>query len=84
MHFVYPRCCGLDVHKKSVSACLLIREDDGRARQQVRRFGTMTRDPLELCDWLAQHEVTHVAMESTAYIGNRFGISWKGTTRLCW
>lgn len=70
MRIVYARCCGLDVHKKSISACLLTPDDQGGTQQQVRRFGTMTRDLLELSDWLASNQVTHVAMEST-------GVYWK-------
>ena len=70
MRIVYARCCGLDVHKKSISACLLTPDDHGGTQQQVRRFGTMTRDLLELSDWLASNQVTHVAMEST-------GVYWK-------
>ena len=70
MRIVYPRCCGLDVHKKSISACLLTPSDQGGTQQEVRRFGTMTRDLLELSDWLASNQVTHVAMEST-------GVYWK-------
>ena len=70
MRIVYARCCGIDVHKKSISACLLTPDDQGGTQQQVRRFGTMTRDLLELSDWLASNQVTHVAMEST-------GVYWK-------
>ena len=70
MRIVYPRCCGLDVHKRSISACLLIPNKDGGTQQEIRRFGTVTRDLLELCDWLASNEVTHVAREST-------GVYWK-------
>jgi transposase len=70
MRIVYARCCGLDVHKKSISACLLTPAEGSGTEQQVRRFGTMTRDLLELADWLAFNEVTHVAMEST-------GVYWK-------
>jgi transposase len=70
MRIVYPRCCGLDVHKRSISACLLTPHEEGGTKQQVRRFGTVTRDLLELCDWLILNQVTHVAMEST-------GVYWK-------
>lgn len=70
MRIVYPRCCGLDVHKKSITACLLTPDQQGGTRQEVRRFGTMTRDLLELSDWLTCNGVTHVAMEST-------GVYWK-------
>ena len=65
MEVVYERCCGLDVHKKSVVACVITPQGP-----QIRRFGTMTRDLLMLADWLSQQEVTHVAMEST-------GVYWK-------
>jgi transposase len=70
MRIVYPRCCGLDVHKKSITACVLIRDAAGDDQQEIRRFGTMTRDLLELADWLHSSQVTHVAMEST-------GVYWK-------
>jgi hypothetical protein len=70
MRIVYERCCGLDVHKKSIMACLLTPDEQAGTRQEVRRFGTMTRDLLELSDWLTGNGVTHVAMEST-------GVYWK-------
>ena len=67
---MYARCCGLDVHKKSITACVLLRDTAGATQQEIRRFGTMTRDLLELTDWLHGLQVTHVAMEST-------GVYWK-------
>jgi transposase len=70
MEVLYPRCCGLDVHKREVVACLVSIEPDGTVRKEVRAFGTMTPDILALADWLAAHGVTHVAMEST-------GVYWK-------
>ncbi len=70
MHVVYERCCGLDVHKTSVVACLLVAEGEGRSRKEVRTFGTMTADILALADWLAAAGCTHIAMEST-------GVYWK-------
>jgi transposase len=75
MHVVYERCCGLDVHKTSVVACLLIAEGEGRSRKEVRTFGTMTADLLALADWLAAVGCTHIAMEST-------GVYWKPTWNL--
>ena len=45
MRVVHERCCGLDVHKRTVVACVLSPEG-----QQVRTFGTMTRDLLALTD----------------------------------
>jgi transposase len=70
MDVVYERCCGLDVHKKSVVACLLISRSAGEPVRTVRSFGTMTADLLTLSDWLAGAGCTHVAMEST-------GVYWK-------
>ena len=70
MEVVYPRCCGLDVHHKSVVACLLTPGPDGRPGRELRAFGTMTADLLALGDWLAEAGCTHVAMEST-------GVYWK-------
>ena len=70
MEVVYPRCAGLDVHKKSVVACVLISTGHGPPSQEIRTFSTMTQDLLALADWLASHAVTHVAMEST-------GVYWK-------
>jgi transposase len=70
MQVVHARCCGLDVHKKSVVACLLLTEPDGSVRRQVRTFGTRTADLLALDDWLTGHGVTQVAMEST-------GVDWR-------
>jgi transposase len=52
MRIVYSRCCGLDVQKKTITACVLIRNAAGGDQQEIRRFGTMTRDLLELADWL--------------------------------
>jgi len=70
MHVLYPRCCGLDIHKKTVVACVLLTDPDGTDHRFVRTFGTMTADLLVLGDWLSFHAVTHVAMEST-------GVLWR-------
>jgi transposase len=70
MEVVYPRCCGLDVHKKSVTACGIVPEPDGTPIKTLREFGTMTEDVRALRDWLVGQGVTHVAMEST-------GVYWQ-------
>jgi transposase len=70
MEVLYPCCCGLDVHKKSITACVLWAEKGGKSRKEKRRFETFTQDLLRLGDWLRQCGVTHVAMEST-------GVYWK-------
>lgn len=65
MRVLYPYCCGLDVHKKTVMACAMMPES-----RETRTFSTTTKGLLELADWLREHQVTHVAMEST-------GVFWK-------
>lgn len=64
MDTIYRRCAGLDVHKKTVEACVRRMEDDDVV-EETRHYETMTRDLLSLADWLEQQGVTHVAMEST-------------------
>ena len=64
MQVVYARCAGLDIRIKTVSACVSVFESNGKKRQQMRVFGTFTRDLLARADWLKEHEVIHVAMEA--------------------
>lgn len=66
MRVVHERCAGLDVHKKTIVACVLTPGRDA----ETRTYGTMTADLLALVDWLKAQQVTHVAMEST-------GVYWK-------
>lgn len=66
MEVLYSRCCGLDVHKRSVVACLITPGPDGTPCKTIRTFGTMTEDLLALADWLVAAGCTHVAMESTS------------------
>lgn len=65
MEVLYPRCCGLDVHKNRVVACRISTDSRGHTEKEVRTFTTMTPDLLAMSDWLSRHEVSHVAMEST-------------------
>jgi transposase len=65
MEVIHQRCCGLDVHKKTVVACLMGPGQEAQPEKEVRTFGTMTADLLVFSDWLSAHGVTHVAMEST-------------------
>jgi transposase len=69
MQVIHERCCGLDVHKKTVVACAVT--PDG---QQVRSFGTTTRELRALADWLADRDVTHGAMESTGVVRREVAI----------
>jgi transposase len=70
MQVVSARCCGLDVHQKTVVACVLLTEPTGRVQREVRTFGTMTVDLLALNDWLNALAVEQVALEST-------GVYWR-------
>lgn len=65
MDILYSRCCGLDVHAKTVVACLCI-----EGEKQIRTFSTMTADLLQLADWLLAAGCTHIAIEST-------GVYWR-------
>jgi transposase len=65
MEILYESCAGLDVHARTVVACLI-----RKGRKTIRTFGTMTEDLLRLLDWLKAEGCTHVAMEST-------GVYWK-------
>lgn len=65
MEVIAERCCGLDVHKRSVTACVITPKG-----KEVQQFGTLTPELLKLVDWLNECGVTHVAMESA-------GVYWK-------
>src|SRR6266550_8904083 len=75
MDAIYERCCGLDIHKRTVVACMIVPGSGRQSRKEIRTFGTMTDDLLALADWLAAERVTHVAMEST-------GVYWKAPFNL--
>jgi transposase len=66
MNVMHRRCAGLDVHKESISACVLIATKGKRGTMQVERqtFGTLTGDLHELKQWLQHWRVTHVALSS--------------------
>ena len=66
MQVIYACCCGLDIHKKFVVACLLTTGSDGAVQKETRTFSTMTQDLLALGDWLFAAGCTHIAMESTS------------------
>jgi transposase len=65
MEIFYSHCCGLDVHKNTITACIITPK-----RKELRTFGTMTANLLNLADWIKAEGCTHVAMEST-------GVFWK-------
>ena len=65
MDVLYTRCCGLDVHKASVTACCRWLDHAGRSHHEIRRFGTYSAELRELANWLRQQQVEQVPMEST-------------------
>ncbi len=70
LQVLYERCAGLDVHQKTVVACLLLTQVDGQEHKAIRTFATTTAGLLSLADWLASEQVSHVSMEST-------GVLWR-------
>lgn len=70
METLFERCCGMDVHKETIVACLLVSTPGGKAEKTIRTFPTVTSGLLTLKDWLEAEGCTEVAMEST-------GIYWK-------
>lgn len=71
MKIFYNCCCGMDIHRSIIKANLRRTGVEGKPDlNEVRKFGTMTGDLLELADWLKDAGCTHVAMEST-------GVFWK-------
>jgi transposase len=70
MDIIYQCVAGLDLHKATIVAAVRRVTPAGRLETDLRTFGTMTRDLLELSEWLTGYGVTHVAMEAT-------GVLWK-------
>jgi transposase len=67
---VHPVCCGLDVHKKSISACLIFNDSSGQEHSIIQEFDTFSDSLIKLKEWLIEHSCPIVAMEST-------GIYWR-------
>jgi transposase len=67
---VHPRCCGVDVHKDSIAACVRRMDDKGNVGKESRKFGTTTQEINAFADWLRGLDIRLVAMEST-------GVYWK-------
>ncbi len=70
MQVKYERCRGLDVHKQTVVACVIVPGPAGQPLKEIRTFPTMTGELTALAQWLTEHGCTHIAMEST-------GVYWK-------
>lgn len=65
LKIVYPVCCGVDVHKSFVVACIAATNDKGVTSYKKRRFSTFTKDLRLLAEWLADNNCRDVCMEST-------------------
>ncbi len=65
MEVLYPICCGLDVHKQMLTACLSTVLPDGTRTKETRVYFTMTADLERLAGWLKEAGCKQVAMEST-------------------
>jgi transposase len=70
MEIVYERCCGLDIHKKRIVACLITQSAKKQRSKEIRTFRTVTSELLALQDWLREAGCTPIAMEAT-------GVYWK-------
>lgn len=70
MEVILERCCGIDVHKKTITVCLLVGTPHEKPKKTIKTFSTMTRDLLACRDWLESEKCSHVALEST-------GVYWK-------
>lgn len=67
---IHPICCGLDVHKGKISACLITTDQEGKEEYEIREYGTFTDELIELREWIADNDCPIVAMEST-------GVYWR-------
>ena len=67
---LHPVCCGLDIHKQFVTACLMTIDSMGKETSLLESFGTFTDDLVRLREWLLEHECPIVALEST-------GVYWR-------
>jgi len=65
MEILFPRCAGVDIHKRTVVACRIVLTDDGEWLRETRSYGTTSEELLRLADWLAAGGCTHVGLEST-------------------
>ena len=65
LKIVYPICCGMDVHKSFVVACIASTNNQGVTTYKSHRFSTFTKGLRELSQWLLQNNCQDVCMEST-------------------
>jgi hypothetical protein len=81
MQVLHRCCCGLDVHKRFVVACLIWYTQDGKPHKELQHFPQLPPDLLRLIDWLQEASCTHVALESTGVYWKPIFVSFGGTLR---
>lgn len=64
MEVLYKRCCGIDIHKNMMVACIFT----SVRKKEIRQFSTITEDILQLVSWLKETDCEMAAMESTGNI----------------
>ena len=86
MRVLHERCCGLDIHKQFVVACLLATSPDGTVQKEVRTPSTRTNDLLALTDWVRAEGCGPVVMEWSrrGRTGARCSTSWRANARSWW
>ena len=67
MRVLHERCCGLDIHKKFVVACLLTTSAEGTVHKEIRTYSAMTNDLLALADWLRAEGCGPVVMDDAGF-----------------
>lgn len=70
MEAIIERCCGIDVHKKSITVCLMIGAASTKPLATIKTFSTMTEDLIACREWLVSEGCTHAVLENT-------GVYWK-------
>lgn len=70
MDVLIKSCAGLDVHSETIVVCVLTGTQEEDLHQETETFPTLTKDLFRLLKWLEERDVTHIAMESTGFIGN--------------
>ena len=70
VQIIHPICCGIDVHKKEISACLITVDTDGNEKYEIKKFSTFTDELIKFKNWLIEENCPVAAMEST-------GVYWQ-------
>ncbi len=82
LKIVYPICCGMDVHKSFVVACIASTNDHSVTTYKSKRFSTFTGDLRRCADWLSENNCKDVCMESAWNIGFLFTTFWSAPATL--